>query len=86
MQESIGECAVVSSGGACGAAGWGGEIVREKLDSFGDTFGVDPRNVDAVKSIVVGGGSDIPTIDTLGGPDATFAGCFVDNNTSARGC
>ena len=74
MQESIGECAVVSSDGACGAAGWGGEIVREKLDSFGDTFGAGPRNEDAVTSVVVRGGYKIQTIDTVEGPGATIAG------------
>ena len=86
MQESLGECAGGSGGGACGAVGWGGAIVREKLDSFGDTFGAGPRNVDTVTSSVVRGGSKIPTIDTVGGPGATIARCFVDNDTGAGGC
>ena len=86
MQESLGECAVGSGGGACGAAVWGGAIVRGKLDSFGDAFGVGLRNVDAVTSVVVGGGSTIPTINTVGGAGAIIAGCFVDNNASAGGC
>ena len=63
-----------------------GAIVREKLDSFGDTFGVGPRNVDALTSVVVRGGSVIPTIDTVGGPGATVAGCFMENDAGARGC
>ena len=62
------------SGGACGAAGWYGVIVREKLYSFGDTFGVGPRNVDAVTSVVVRSGSEIPTIDTVGKPGVTVSG------------
>ena len=73
-------------GSACGAAGWDGAIVKEKLYSFGDTFGASPRNVDAVKSVVVRGGSEIPTIDTVGVPGATVAGCFMDNAAGAGGC
>ena len=57
MQESLGECAGGNNGGACGAAGWGGKIMREKLDSFGNTFGAGTWNVDAVTSVVVRGGS-----------------------------
>ena len=60
--------------------------MRGKLDSFGDTFGVGPRNVDAVISVVVRGGSKIPTIDTVGGPGVTVSGCFMDNNAGAGGC
>ena len=48
MQDSLGECAGGSGGGACGAAGWDGAIMREKLDSFGDIFGTNTRNVDVV--------------------------------------
>ena len=72
--------------GACGAAGWDGAIVREKIYSFGDTFGAGLRNLDAVTPVVVRGGSEIPTINTVGGPGATVAGCFVNNNTGDRGC
>ena len=85
MQESLGECAGGSGGGACGAAGWDGAIVREKLDSFGDTFDAGPRNVDAVTTVVVRGGSKIPSVDTVGVPGATIARCFVDNDAGAGG-
>ena len=74
MKESLNECAGGSSGGACGTAGWDGAIVREKLDSFGNTFGTGTRNADAVTTVVVRGGSEITTIDTVGGPGATIAG------------
>ena len=84
MQEIPSECAVGSDGDACGAAGWDGAIMRGKVDSFGNTFGADPRNLDAVTSVVVRGGSEIPTVDTVGGPGATVTGCFVDNNAGAR--
>ena len=59
--------------------------MRKKLYSFGDTFCSGPQNVDAVTSLVVRGGSKIPTIDTVGGPCATVAGCFMDNDAGARG-
>ena len=60
--------------------------MREKLYSFGDTFGSGPRNVDALSSVLVRGGSEIPTIDTVGGAGATVARCFMDNNAVAGGC
>ena len=60
--------------------------MREKFYSFGDTFGAGPRNVDKVTSVVVRGGSEIPTINTVGGPGATVTRCFMDNNTDAGGC
>ena len=47
--------------------------MRKKLDIFGDTFVAGPRNVDAVTSVVVRGGSEIPTIDTVGAPGAAVA-------------
>ena len=60
--------------------------MRRKLYSFGDAFGAGLRNVDAVTSVVVGGRSKIPTIDTVGRPGATVAGCFMDNDAGAGGC
>ena len=57
-----------------------------KLYNFGNTFVMGTRNVDAVKSVVVRGGSKIPTIGTVGGPGVTVAGCFVEINAVARGC
>ena len=59
--------------------------MREIRYSFGDTFGAGPRNVDAVTSVVVRGGSDIPTINTVAVPGETVAGCFMDNNAGAQG-
>ena len=86
MQKTLGECAGGSSGGACGSAGWGGAIVRERLNSFGDTFGAVPRDVDAVTSVVVRVGSEIPTFDTVGGTGATVDRCFMENDAGAGGC
>ena len=86
MQESLSECVGVSGGGACGTAVWDRAIVRGKLYSFGDTFGAGPRNVDVVTTVVVRGGSDIPTVDIMWGAGATIAGCFVNNDAGARGC
>ena len=60
--------------------------MREKLYSFGATFGAGPRNVDVVTSVVVRGGPKIPTIDTVRGPGATVARCFMDNDAGAGGC
>ena len=59
--------------------------MREKLYSFGDTFGAGPRNVDAVTLVVVRGGSEIPTIGTVGALGATVPGWFMDNNAGAGG-
>ena len=57
-----------------------------KLYSFGDLLGAGPRNVDAVRSVVVRGGSEIPTVDTVGDPGATVARCFVENDAGSGGC
>ena len=86
IQESIGECAGSSGGGACGASGWYGAIVRGKPDSFGDTFSAGPQNIDAVTSLVVGCGYKTPTVDNVGGPGETIGGCFVENDAGAGGC
>ena len=72
-------------GSTCGASGWDGAIVREKLHFFDNTFGAGPRNVDAVTSVVFRGGSKIPPIYNVGGTGAAVAGCFVDNNAGAGG-
>ena len=60
--------------------------MRDKLDIFGDKFGAGQRNIDSVILVVVRGGSEIPTIDTVGGPGATVDGCFVNNDAGAGGC
>ena len=60
--------------------------MRGKLYSFGDTFGAGPLNVDAVTSLMVRGGSEIPTINTVGGPGVTISGCLVDNIAGAGEC
>ena len=57
-----------------------------KIYSFGDTFGAGPRNVDAVTLVMVRGGSEIPPIDTVGGPGGAVAGCFMENNAGDGGC
>ena len=85
MQESLGECAGGSGDGACGTAEWDGAIVRGKIDSFSDTFGAGPWNLDAVTRVVVRGGSEIPIFDTVGVPGATIAGCFANNDMGAGG-
>ena len=86
MQEILGECASVSGGGACGTDGWYGAIVSEILDSFCDTFGAGPQNVDAVTTVVVKGGSKIPTSNTVGGPGATIYRCFIKNDAGSGEC
>ena len=58
---------------------------RKGKKSFCDTFGAVPRNVEELTSVVVRGGSEIPTIDTVGPPGATVARCFVDNNVGDGG-
>ena len=60
--------------------------MRGKLYSFGDTFVAVTWNVDAVTSVVFRGGSEIPPIDTMGGPDTAVSGCVMDNDAGAGGC
>ena len=58
---------------------------EEKIDIFGDTFCAGLQNVEALTSVFVRGGSEIPPIGTMGGSGATVAGCFMHNNVGARG-
>ena len=56
-----------------------------KTQIFGDMFGTGPRNVDAVTSVVVRVGSEIPIINTVEGPGEVVSGCFIDNDAGAGG-
>ena len=49
-------------------------------------FGTVQRNVDAVTTVVVRGGSEILTVDTVGGPGAKIDGCFVNKDAGAGDC
>ena len=57
-----------------------------KLYSFGDAFCAGMLNVDAVTSVVVRGGSEVPPIDTVGGAGAAVVRCLVDYNSGAGQC
>ena len=57
-----------------------------KLYSFGDAFCAGMLNVDAVTSVVVRGGSEVPPIDTVGVPGAAVARCLMDNNSGYGRC
>ena len=76
----------VRGGSACGATGWDGAIVREELHSFGDSFCGGTWNVNAVTSVVVKGGSEVPPIDTVGGPGEAVARCLMENYSGAGRC
>ena len=60
--------------------------MRGKLHSFGDAFCTGMWNVDAVTSLVVRVGSELPSIDTVGGQGAAVAGCLVDDDLGAGRC
>ena len=49
----------------------------EKLHYFGDEFCTGTWNIDTVTSVVVRGGSEAPSIDTVGGPGAAVVKCLV---------
>ena len=51
--------------------------MREELHSFGDAFCVRTWNLDAVTSVVVRGGSEVPSINTVGGEGAAVVRCLV---------
>ena len=60
--------------------------MREKLHSFGDAFCAGKWNVDAVTSVVVRGGSEVPPIDTMGCPGVAVARCLMDDDSGAGSC
>ena len=51
--------------------------MRGKLHCFGDAFCAGTWNVDVVASVVVRGGSEVPSIDTMGGPGVVVVRCLV---------
>ena len=60
--------------------------MREKLHSFGDAFCAGTWNVDAVTSVVVRGGFEVPSIDNVGGPGVAVVMCLVDYDSGAGRC
>ena len=60
--------------------------MREKLQSFGNAFCAGTWNVDAVTSVVVRGGSEVTSIDTVGGPGAAVVRCLIDYDLGAGRC
>ena len=58
----------------------------EELYCFGDVFCASKWDVDAVSSIVVRGGSEVPSIYTVGGPGAAVVGCIVYYDSRAWRC
>ena len=49
----------------------------EELYCFGDVFCMSAWDVDAVASVVVRSGSEVPSIYTVGGPGTSVVGCLV---------
>ena len=58
----------------------------EELYCFGDAFCVSAGDVYAVASVVVRGGSEVPSIYTVGVPGAAVAGCLVYYDSRAWRC
>ena len=54
-----------------------------KVYCFGDAFCAGTWDVDTVTSVVVRGGSEVPSINTVGGPGAAVVGCLVYYNSCA---
>ena len=50
---------------------------------FGDAFYAGTWNVDAMTSVVVRGGSEVPFIDTVGVPGAAVIRCLVYYDSGA---
>ena len=60
--------------------------MRGKLHSFGDAFCAGTWNVYAVTSVVVRGGSEVPSIDTVGGLGTAVVRCLMDYDLGAGRC
>ena len=60
--------------------------MREKLHSFGDAFCAVMWNIDTETSVVVRGGSEVPSIDTVGGPGTAVVRCLVYYDLGAGRC
>ena len=73
-------------GSPCGAAVWEGGIVRVKLHSFSDALCAGTWNVYAVTLVVVRGGSEVPSINTVWAPGAVVVRCLVEYYLGAGRC
>ena len=60
--------------------------MREKLHSFGNAFCGGMWDVDAVTSVVVRGGSEVPSINTVGGAGAAVVRRLVEYDSGAGRC
>ena len=60
--------------------------MRGELHSFGDAFCAGTWNVDAVTLVVVRGGSEVPSVDTVGDLGAAVFRCLVYYNSRAWRC
>ena len=58
----------------------------QELYCFGDAFCGSVWDVEAVASAVVKGGSDVPSIYTVGGPGAAVVVCLVYYDLRAWRC
>ena len=58
----------------------------EELYCFGDAFCASEWDLDAVASLVVRDGSEVPSIYTVGGPGAAVVGCLVYYDSRAWRC
>ena len=58
--------------------------MREELDCFGNSFGASFGDVDSMAAIMLGGGSNVPSIDSVWCPSASVCWCFMDKNSGAR--
>ena len=57
-----------------------------KLHCFGDAFCASTWNVDAVTSVVVRGGSKVPSINTVGSPGVAVFRYLVDYDSGDGRC
>ena len=61
-------------------AGW------EKRNGVGDAFGFGLDDVDCVASVVLEGGSNVPSLCSMGIPRGAVGGEIVDEDFGAWGC
>ena len=58
----------------------------EELYCFGDAFCASAWDVNVVALVVVRGGSEVPSIYTVGGPGEAVVGCLVYYDSRAWRC
>ncbi len=80
MQDVGNACLDIIDGQCCGH----GDFGWQPCHSVSDTLGLCVRGPYCVAAVRVEGGSEVPTVNPMGGPAAVYHGLVMDDDADAR--